>query len=146
MGRTPLQGPRLTALAGTWLLVRLAILGACAIGPVGAMAADSLLPLALHPIIASMLLRAGNQCNYSFIVILACAAQVNLYWHLEMSDLAEFLPPQLDQRLIGVLALDASTAFLWRLVPSHLVAVRPVLDPSLRHLPLDLRPDAVVAT
>jgi uncharacterized protein involved in response to NO len=31
-GRTPLQGPGLAALAGTWLLVRLAMLGRAPLG------------------------------------------------------------------------------------------------------------------
>jgi uncharacterized protein involved in response to NO len=62
------------------------------------MAADSLFPLALLPVIASMLLQAGNRRNYSFIVILACAAQANLYWHLEMSGLAAERAPNVAER------------------------------------------------
>ena len=62
------------------------------------MAADSLFPLALLPVIASMLLQAGNRRNYSFIVILACAAQANLYWHLEMSGLAAEWAPNVAER------------------------------------------------
>ena len=88
-GGRPLRGMGLAALAGSWLLGRLAILGAGVTGPVAAMAADLIFPLALCAVIAAMLLRAGNRRNYGFILILAGATLANLCWHLEMSGLAE---------------------------------------------------------
>jgi uncharacterized protein involved in response to NO len=86
-GGKPLQGPGLAALAGTWLLGRLAILAAGVLGPIGAMALDMIFPVALCAVIGAMLLGAGNRRNYGFIVILATAALANLCWHLDISGL-----------------------------------------------------------
>ena len=77
----------MAALAGSWLLGRLGILGAGVIGPVWAMAADLIFPIALCAVIANMLIRAGNRRNYGFIALLGGAALANLCWHLELADL-----------------------------------------------------------
>jgi len=108
-GDKALRGPGLAALAGTWLVGRLAMLGAGAVGPMAAMALDMIFPLALCAVIGAMLLRAGNRRNYGFIAILAVAALANLFWHLEMSGLApdafENIAESAQQLMLNLLLL-----------------------------------------
>jgi len=85
----PLSGVPLAALAGCWLLGRLAVLGAGFTGPVPAMLLDLLFPLGLCLAIGSMLIRAKNRRNYGFIVLLGLAALANFCWHLEMAGLMD---------------------------------------------------------
>ncbi len=98
---TPLQGTPLAALAGSWLIGRLAVLGAGFAGPVLAMLLDLLFPIGLCIVIASMLIRAGNRRNYGFIALLGLAALANLCWHLEMSGLADDLEGAYADELSG---------------------------------------------
>ncbi len=109
IGGRPLRGVGLAALAGSWLLGRLAMLGAGAVGPTAAMALDMIFPLALCAVIGAMLLGAGNRRNYGFIAILALAALGNLLWHLDISGLVgewvENLAESARQLMLNLLLL-----------------------------------------
>ncbi len=92
-GATPLRGKGLAVLAGAWLLGRLGILGAGALGPDAgpwvAMVLDLLFPMALWLVIGAMLVAAQNRRNYVFIALLGLVNLANLAWHLEMLGIIE---------------------------------------------------------
>ncbi len=97
----PLSGAPLAALAGAWLIGRLAILGAGIIGPVGAMVLDLLFSLGLCLAIGAKLVKAQNRRNYGFIVLLGLAALANFCWHMEMAGFTDDLEGAFVEELSG---------------------------------------------
>ena len=97
----PLRGAPLAALAGAWLIGRLAILGAGVIGPGAAMVLDLLFPVGLCFAIGAQLVKAQNRRNYGFIVLLGLAALANFCWHMEMAGFTDDLEGAFVDELSG---------------------------------------------
>ncbi len=98
---SPTRSVALAALAGAWLIGRLAMLGAGTIGPIGAMALDLLFPLGLCLAIGAKLVKAQNRHNYGFIVLLGLAALANFCWHMEMAGFTNELEGVFVDELSG---------------------------------------------
>ena len=100
-GAKPLRGWGLMALAASWLLGRVGVLAAGAVGPLAAMLMDMIYPIALCAVIGAMLIGARNRRNYGFIGLLAGAVLANFCWHLEMSGLADTIEGAYADELAG---------------------------------------------